>query len=90
MTEDELRALVRAAVTAHLSEPDSSRDSAFGARDSMAGGGQVRAHALLDGSRHVRDASHALFVLPATPDGTCLIEPAVACTHCGFCKSYGH
>jgi len=23
-------------------------------------------------------------------DGRCLIEPAVACTHCGFCQSMGH
>jgi hypothetical protein len=24
------------------------------------------------------------------PEGRCLIEPAVACTHCGFCQSMGH
>lgn len=37
-------------------------------------------------------ASHALFVLPAGNDtgGPCIIEPAVTCTHCGYCKSYGH
>jgi hypothetical protein len=37
-------------------------------------------------------ASHALFVLPsgADTDGPCIIEPAVACNHCGYCKSYGH
>lgn len=23
-------------------------------------------------------------------DGACLIEPAVRCTHCGYCQSYGH
>jgi len=23
-------------------------------------------------------------------DGPCLIEPAVTCNHCGYCKSYGH
>jgi hypothetical protein len=23
-------------------------------------------------------------------DGACLIEPAVRCTHCGYCLSYGH
>ena len=23
-------------------------------------------------------------------DGACLIEPAVLCTHCGYCQSYGH
>jgi hypothetical protein len=23
-------------------------------------------------------------------DGACLIEPAVRCTHCGYCQSFGH
>jgi hypothetical protein len=23
-------------------------------------------------------------------DGPCIIEPAVPCNHCGYCKSYGH
>jgi hypothetical protein len=36
--------------------------------------------------------SHALIPLPAGSDGDglCIIEPAVACTHCGYCKSLGH
>ena len=39
-----------------------------------------------------RHASHAMFLLPVGQDdgGACVIEPAVACTHCGYCKSYGH
>jgi hypothetical protein len=41
---------------------------------------------------HQHHASHAMFVLPAgrDTDGPCIIEPAVACNHCGYCKSYGH
>lgn len=37
-------------------------------------------------------ASHGLLRLPAgaDTDGPCLIEPAVACNHCGYCKSFGH
>jgi hypothetical protein len=37
-------------------------------------------------------ASHGLFPLPAgaDTDGPCIIEPAVMCNHCGYCKSYGH
>ena len=37
-------------------------------------------------------ASHGLFVLPTgmDSDGPCLIEPAVTCNHCGYCKSLGH
>lgn len=37
--------------------------------------------------------SHALVALPAgadTGDAVCIIEPAVACNHCGYCKSVGH
>ena len=36
-------------------------------------------------------SSHALFTLPpGDPEGRCIIEPGVACNHCGYCKSYGH
>ncbi|MDE3154115.1 MAG: hypothetical protein KGN76_03390 [Acidobacteriota bacterium] len=37
-------------------------------------------------------ASHRQFTAlrVAGGDGACLIEPAVACTHCGYCQSYGH
>jgi hypothetical protein len=36
--------------------------------------------------------SHGLFAVPtgADTDGPCVIEPTVQCTHCGYCKSYGH
>jgi hypothetical protein len=36
--------------------------------------------------------SHALIALPAggDGDGLCLVEPAVACNRCGYCKSLGH
>ena len=34
--------------------------------------------------------SFSRFLLPSGPEGSCIIEPAVACNHCGFCKSYGH
>jgi len=35
------------------------------------------------------DASHYRYALPES-DGPCLIEPAVQCTHCGYCQSHGH
>jgi hypothetical protein len=37
-------------------------------------------------------ASHGMFTVPAgaDSDGPCIIEPAVMCNHCGYCKSYGH
>ena len=38
------------------------------------------------------DASHAMFPVTsgADGDGPCIIEPAVPCNHCGYCKSLGH
>ena len=37
--------------------------------------------------------SHILLNVAAggdVDDGMCVVEPQVRCTHCGFCKSYGH
>jgi len=36
--------------------------------------------------------SHSVIALPAGSDGDglCIIEPAVACNHCGYCKSLVH
>jgi hypothetical protein len=36
--------------------------------------------------------SHAVIAVPAGADGDglCIIEPAVTCNHCGYCKSLGH
>jgi len=82
MTEQELRALVR----------DVIARSASGRAGAGAGGGRpapaVQAAAPI---AFVGDSSHPLFTLPpGDPDGRCIIEPAVACNHCGYCKSYGH
>ena len=48
------------------------------------------AHGLFD--RMEPHPSHGLFRLTsgADTDGPCLIEPTVACNHCGYCKSLGH
>ncbi len=74
MNEQELRALVREAIERHLGRPE--RDSPRSPRNS------VDPH-----------ASHVMLnVLPGSglDGGMCVIEPAVRCNHCGFCKSYGH
>jgi hypothetical protein len=36
--------------------------------------------------------SHEVIALPegSDGDGLCIIEPAVTCNHCGYCKSVGH
>jgi len=74
MTDQELRQLVREAIAAHLGRRSQPAVD-------MVPAAFLRSH-----------ASHAMFTLPAgaEADGPCIIEPAVMCTHCGFCKSYGH
>jgi len=41
---------------------------------------------------HLSHPSHLTFTVPsgADADGPCIIEPAVMCNHCGYCKSMGH
>ena len=75
MTEHELRTLVREAIARH-----GTTRAAEGHSVTM-GSGPVHLH-----------ASHTLIALPAGADGDglCIIEPAVACNHCGYCKSLGH
>jgi hypothetical protein len=79
MTEQELRALVRDAVARHL-----------GASAATPAHPGTRAPGHLISLAH--HSSHQLFAVPAgaDTDGPCVIEPAVACNHCGYCKSYGH
>jgi len=74
MNEQELRRLVRAAIA--------SRGSVSTGESAPPPAGAVF---------HLH-ASHRMFTLPAgvDTDGPCLIEPAVMCNHCGYCKSYGH
>jgi hypothetical protein len=41
---------------------------------------------------HLSHFSHQMFTVPSGADaeGPCIIEPAVMCNHCGYCKSMGH
>ena len=78
MTEQELRALIRDAIAragVGGSRPEDRQLYTVPHARAMPGG----------------HSSHALFTLePADPEGRCVIEPGVACNHCGYCKSYGH
>ena len=76
MTEQDLRALVREAIARHL--------EGSGAPAGPAAASVVPVTAVVHGH-----FSHARFTLPALGE-SCIIEPAVPCNHCGFCKSYGH
>ena len=74
MNEDQLRTIVREAIAQHASTTHRPP-----VQPSMT---TVRLH-----------ASHGMFSLlsdGSSGDGPCIIEPAVMCNHCGYCKSFGH
>ncbi len=79
MTDHELRAMIRESIARHLGPSASAAPSLA----LMAGD---------PGSPHAAYASHVRLPLRGGGDeeGACLIEPAVRCSHCGFCLSYGH
>jgi hypothetical protein len=35
-------------------------------------------------------SSHHRYTSLPSSGGPCLIEPGVACNHCGYCQSHGH
>jgi len=76
MNEQEIRALVREAI---------ARQAAAAPHGAPAAGS-------LQASGLRFHPSHGLFMVPtgSDADGPCIIEPAVTCNHCGYCKSYGH
>jgi hypothetical protein len=74
MNDDELRAMVRDAI-ARLQSPDPAADATVAERAAL--------------GTHASQVRLAL-VAGGDPDGACLIEPSVRCTHCGYCQSYGH
>lgn len=85
MTEQELRTLVREAIARHAAGMASSAAGHAGPAASMTDVGRVF-------SAPASHASHGMLVVPsgADADGPCIIEPAVICNHCGYCKSMGH
>ena len=75
MTDDELRAMVREAIARVQSSAVTTPHLS---------------HPLH--SSHLSHSSHLTFSLPSGADaeGPCIIEPAVMCNYCGYCKSMGH
>ena len=80
MTDDELRTLVRDAI---------ARVQGGRAGDPAHLSYPVR---LSHASHLAHHPSHLTFAVPSGADaeGPCIIEPAVMCNHCGYCKSMGH
>jgi hypothetical protein len=79
MNEQELRSLVRAAVARHLGTPDAA-DSC--PHDHVQAPVQAVPVSVL--------SSHSLYTGLVNVGDACVIEPAVKCDHCGYCKSHGH
>lgn len=79
MNEDQLRDLVRESIARHLA--------------GRAPHARVLHPTPLMVDRRLQ-ASHAIYDIPRDnsdgDDGPCVIEPAVACNHCNYCKSHGH
>ena len=77
MNDDELRLLIRAAIQKHTGVAAAPVDAA------------VRLRA--DSTAVELSVSFGQYRLERTADDTmCLIEPAVQCNHCGYCKCHGH
>jgi hypothetical protein len=83
MTDEELRALVRAAVARQLGP--SSAPVPIGAAPAVPGA--IAAASPFPWQQHT---SHYQYVALVNVDGACVIEPSVGCDHCGYCKSHGH
>jgi hypothetical protein len=80
MNDDELRTLIRAAIQRHLSVSGTVSPPELRRDGGSVGGGQTSA-----------SMSFGQYPLePPAGDTSCLIEPAVQCNHCGFCKCHGH
>ena len=77
MTDDELRQLIRAAIQRHT-----GAEPAGAVRQTPDAPSVVALPVTISfGQYHLERAAG---------DTSCLIEPAVPCDHCGFCKCHGH
>lgn len=75
MTDRELRALVRDAVQRHLGGRPAPPPPPAASQPA----GPAPTH-----------PSHALYITLVNTTEACVIESAVSCDHCGYCKSHGH
>ena len=90
MTDAELRALVRDAVARHLGAGRAAsvrRARGAACRRRQRGRCARVGDASGEWPSH---PSHYRYLTLTAPDSACVIEPSVACDHCGYCKSHGH
>ncbi len=84
MNEHELRSLVRAAVARHLgtgATPGTENVGRGFSRSTDRGNEAVPLPVF---------SSHTLYAGLVNVGDACVIEPAVKCDHCGYCKSHGY
>ena len=77
MTEDQLRQLVREAVSRHLGGPAPAALTPAPNR-------------VLVAESSGRHPSHIQYMTLVNAGDACLIEPSVECNHCGYCRCHGH
>ena len=80
MNDDEMRLLIRAAIQRHMS----------GDGPQVAAEGRVSAKLATRQASEVGLSFGQYHLLRPVDDTMCLIEPAVQCNHCGYCKCHGH
>ena len=92
MNDDDLRLLIRAAVQRHLAVGMSNTPSPGPQVPSPKSSAFAKATADRQAAGpHPVSISFGQYQLERASDDTmCLIEPAVRCNHCGFCKCHGH
>ncbi len=87
MNEQELRTLVRAAVARHMgNRPQAAQDVGVGFAEGNVGRGSRASEAM----PLPLFSSHTLYAGLVNVGDACVIEPAVSCDHCGYCKSHGY
>ena len=86
MNDDELRSLIRAAIQKHMSASAPSQSEEL-RRDAAFGRGSETVSVV---TAPVSISFGQYRLERAAGDTSCLIEPAVQCNHCGFCKCHGH
>jgi len=80
MNDEELRLLIREAIQRHMSAESAPGPGAI----------RLKPDAPLSVSAPMSISFGQYRLERAAGDTTCLIEPAVQCNHCGFCKCHGH
>lgn len=91
MNEQALRSIVRAAVARHLGAAEPV--AGLGERGRDVARGDVREESVgvhQAGMRLPLLTSQTLYAGLVNVGDACVIEPAVPCDHCGYCKSHGY